>query len=248
MDGRFSVERITRVLSRARPDVACLQELDQRRARSGRLDQAHEIATRLAKSYRFHGVSELDDGVLGNAVLASHPMRSVEDVRLPGLDTAFALWPRGMLWVEVDVGGVALQVLNTHLSILERERRLQVEALLEWVGRAMQRGPVVVAGDLNATRDSYVGRALASVLQDVVEEEAASRARRPPRTWSGRVPLVRIDHVFATEDLRALRVEVPRSRLARVASDHLPVVVDLEVQGTTPWRSGGGGGFVSEGG
>ena len=50
MDGRFSVERITRVIARTHPDVVCLQELDQVRGRSGGLDQAHEIATRAGRN------------------------------------------------------------------------------------------------------------------------------------------------------------------------------------------------------
>jgi len=236
MDGRFSVERITRVVARAKPDVVCLQELDQDRTRSGRLDQIHEIATRLAKSYHFHAVAEVDDGRFGNAVLSCRAVRLVGAGPLPALATRLNLEPRGVLWVEVDVGGVRLQVLNTHLSIVRGERRLQAEELLQWVARARGHGPVVLTGDLNATRDSWVGRRLASVLHDVVEPHAEERI---VRTWSGRLPLLRIDHVFATGELRARRVDVPRTRLARAASDHLPVVVDLEVR--TPGSGGNGG-------
>jgi endonuclease/exonuclease/phosphatase family metal-dependent hydrolase len=233
MDGRFSVERITRVLARALPDVVCLQELDQERARSGRFDQVHEIATRLAKAYKFHAVSEVDDGRFGNAVLSSHPLRLVDSGPLPVLGKRLGLEARGVLWVEVDVDGIAVQVLNTHLSILDRERRLQVATLVEWAKRARERGPVLLAGDLNATRDSYTGRRLASILHDVVERDTEARAAGEPipRTWFGRVPMRRIDHVFASDQLAVRRVEVPRSRLARTASDHLPVVVDLEVAG-----------------
>jgi endonuclease/exonuclease/phosphatase family metal-dependent hydrolase len=127
--------------------------------------------------------------------------------------------------------GVRFQVLNTHLSILERERRLQVEELLRWVRRAQQRGPVLLVGDLNTTSDSWAGRRLAEPLHDVVARDAELRSAAAPRTWSGRLPLRRIDHVFASADVDVRRVEVPRSRLARVASDHLPVVVDVG-QGT----------------
>lgn len=236
MDGRFSVERITRVVARARPDIVCLQEVDQVRARSGRFDQVHEIATRLAKSYHFHAVSEVDDGRFGNAVLSSHPLRFVDSGPLPALETRLGLEPRGVLWVEVELDGFTLQVLNTHLSILDRERRLQVEALVGWAKRARERGPVLLAGDLNASIDSYTGRQLATVLHDVVERDEDARAAGLPipRTWSGRMPLRRIDHVFASERLAVRKVDVPRSRLARTASDHLPVVVDLELREASP--------------
>ncbi len=226
MDGRFSVERISRVIARMRPDIVCLQEVDCVRPRSGGVDQAHEIAARLENDYDFHGVREVDDGTFGDAVLAAHPVTRVRSGPLPALDTRLNLEERGALWVEVDIDGHPVQVINTHLSILERERRLQVDALIgEWLEEID--GPLVVAGDFNATSDSYTGRRLSSRLCDVALERP-TRERRRLRTWSGRVPLRRIDHVFVSDQFRVLGAEVPRTRLSRAASDHLPLVVDLE--------------------
>jgi endonuclease/exonuclease/phosphatase family metal-dependent hydrolase len=39
---------------------------------------------------------------------------------------------------------------------------------------------------------------------------------------------VRLDHVFVSKDLRVLAVEVPWNARSRRASDHLPLIVDLE--------------------
>jgi endonuclease/exonuclease/phosphatase family metal-dependent hydrolase len=131
--------------------------------------------------------------------------------------------------VEVEVDGEPVHVMNTHLSILERERRVQVEALAaEWLDHPDARGPLVLAGDFNATSDSYTGRRLARRLRDTVRIDPAWRESRGPRTWSGRVPLLRIDHVFVSDEFRVARLDVPRTRLSRAASDHLPLVVDLE--------------------
>ena len=47
------------------------------------------------------------------------------------------------------------------------------------------------------------------------------------RTWSGRVPVRRIDHVFTSGELGVKSIRAPRTRLSRVASDHLPLVVDI---------------------
>jgi endonuclease/exonuclease/phosphatase family metal-dependent hydrolase len=156
---------------------------------------------------------------------------------LPVLEGFPGLEERGVLWVEVDVEGATLQVLNTHLSILERERRLQVEALLQprWLGQERNGIPRILCGDLNTGPESWTCRRLGTVLRNVDEDVPLpagggdGRIEPKRRTWSGRLPLRRIDHVFVGGDLRAERVEVPRTRLTRVASDHLPLVVDLSL-------------------
>ena len=47
-------------------------------------------------------------------------------------------------------------------------------------------------------------------------------------TFPALLRLGRIDHVFVDPAIQGARVAVDDSPLARVASDHLPVVVDLE--------------------
>ena len=51
----------------------------------------------------------------------------------------------------------------------------------------------------------------------------------PRNTFPSRFPLVRIDHVFHSPDVNVRRVVVPRTRWTRVASDHLPVVVEVSL-------------------
>jgi endonuclease/exonuclease/phosphatase family metal-dependent hydrolase len=56
--------------------------------------------------------------------------------------------------------------------------------------------------------------------------------QRPRKTFFGRYPTARIDHVFVGAGIEVLGVEVPRAHTARVASDHLPLVVDLLISET----------------
>lgn len=226
MDGRISAQRIARVIARADAHVICLQELDHERTRSDGVDQVAAIARSLENDYHFHPVAEVDDGRFGNAILSDLPLRLVRSGGLPHLSTLPALEERGVLWVEVDLDGLPVQILNTHLSILPQERRVQVDALLSdrWLGHPECEGPVVLCGDLNAGPESYVVRRLKERLP---ADHADPADGSVPHTWSGRLPLRRIDHVFTSPDLHIRRVDVPRDRLTRVASDHLPLVVDL---------------------
>jgi endonuclease/exonuclease/phosphatase family metal-dependent hydrolase len=224
-DGRLSPRRIARVLAACDPDVIALQELDVGRSRSGGRDQAREIARELGMACEFHASLEVAGERYGNAVLSRFPLRVVKAGPLPKRLNRPAE-PRGALWVEVVSDGQAFQVLVTHLGLAGDERLRQVEALLgpDWLGSALNRGPLLLCGDLNAGPRSRPYRAVAARLRD-----AAAKCRPRP-TFPSRLPLVRIDHVFATEDIEVLRTEVVRTVLTAAASDHLPLAVELRLR------------------
>ncbi len=228
MDGKLSPERIARVIAAEAPDVVALQELDVGRARSGGVDQAHEIARHLEMEFHFHPALAVEEELYGDAILTNRPMRLVRAGPLPVLSGVAHLEPRGALWVAVEVAGREVQIINTHLGLIPRERRLQVEALLgpDWLGHPECASPVVLCGDLNAIPSSPVCRRLGERLRDSQKE---LEAHRPMKTFYGRYPTARIDHVFADPEIEVLSVAVPSSQLTRIASDHLPLVVDLRI-------------------
>ncbi len=226
MDGKYSPLRIARVITRLQPDIVCLQELDQVRTRSGGIDQVEEIARRLRADYEFHAVAEVDDGRFGNAVLTAHPMQLVVSGPLPRISSRLALEDRGAIWVRVTVQGQDIHVINTHLSVHRRERHLQCDALVgdDWLGHPGLDGPTVLVGDFNASPNSPTARRLARRLRNVEDHREGEAVLA---TWSGRLPLRRIDHVYVSREFSVHAVHAPQTRLSRVASDHLPLVADL---------------------
>lgn len=229
LDGRSSVERIARVIARHDPDVVCLQELDRGRERSGNVDQAQAIADALEMVAEFHPTISVASEEFGDAILSRHPMRLVRAGGLPGLERP-GLEPRGAIHVEVDFvgpGGEArtVQVIGTHLSLHPHERSLAVDALLgpEWLG-SIASGDVVLCGDFNALSWFPTMRRLRRRLDDA---QRGLDGHRPRATWSGRFPIGRIDHVLVDPTLSVLHVDVADDSLARVASDHRPVIVDV---------------------
>ena len=53
--------------------------------------------------------------------------------------------------------------------------------------------------------------------------------RKPMKTFFAFFPFSRIDHIFVDPGMTVLSVEVPRTNLTRVASDHLPLIVELRL-------------------
>jgi endonuclease/exonuclease/phosphatase family metal-dependent hydrolase len=228
MDEVLSLRRIARTIALHDPDVVALQELDVERARSGGVDQARELARLLQMELQFHPTITVAEEQFGDAVLSRLPMREVRSGLLPALGSE-KLEPRGAIWVEVQApSGRALQVVTTHLSLHPRERRMQIEALLgpEWLGDPRAARDVVLCGDFNAMAWFPSCRAITRRLRDA---QIGVNDRRPAGTWAGRMPLVRIDHVFVDPALEIAHVAVADDVHARVASDHRPLVVDLVV-------------------
>lgn len=222
-DGRRDPARIAEVIARCAPDIAALQEVDVGRARSGGIDQAQKIAAHLRMDSHFHPALHLEEEQYGDAILTALPARLIRAAPLPSLGE-----PRGAIWMAVDIGGTELQVINTHLGLRRRERMAQVATLLGpgWLGGAEGRNtPTVMLGDFNAVPGSAPYRSLLRHGRDV-QLDAAARVRA---TFPSRFPMLRIDHIFVGEGIRTLQAEVRADRLARTASDHLPLLATIGV-------------------
>ena len=49
------------------------------------------------------------------------------------------------------------------------------------------------------------------------------------RTYPGLFPILHLDHIYYAGRVEIVSVEVPRTRLSLVASDHLPLVADVRI-------------------
>ncbi len=221
LDRGQSPERIARVLRACKADVIGLQEIDIMPGWTG--DQVGAIARALGMTHHFFPALRFAGYHYGIALLTDRPCRLVQAAHLP---RAGKLEPRGAVWAAVEIEGVEVQVINTHLGLGGRERLAQAEALLgpEWLGHPDCREPRVLIGDLNATPMS---RAYKRLAQGPLRDAQTLLERPPQATYPNALPVLRIDHVWLGMGLNAVDAQVPRDPLARVASDHLPLVVEF---------------------
>ncbi len=228
VDGRLDVGRIAAVIAQSRPDIVALQELDVHRPRTGRVDQAHAIAARLGMHFHFNAALTVEEERYGDAILTALPLRLVKSGALPNLPRmqvrGRGLEDRGALWVEVDVDGRPLQVINTHLGLVPPEQTVQSRVLVgpDWLGAAP--GPLILLGDFNATPRYAAYKRFAALLGDA-RKLAPGRPGAP--TFPSRMPMLRIDHVFVSRGVEVDGVHAPDTALGRIASDHLPLVMDF---------------------
>ncbi len=228
MDGRISPRRIARVIAAHSPDLVALQELDLGRRRSRSEDQAALIANELGMHHVFCPTLTRDEEHYGHAVLSRWPLEVVRRAFLPGNPKSWWPEPRAALWVSVIIGARRLNLITTHLGLDAEERRLQMEMLTgpEWLGAVPAGEEVILCGDFNALAGSLPYRLASARLRDA---QASLKGHLPLRTFSSTKPFARIDHVFASASCVVERISVPRTRLTRVASDHLPLLVDYAI-------------------
>jgi endonuclease/exonuclease/phosphatase family metal-dependent hydrolase len=232
LDRRMDVGRVAQVIAAEAPDIVALQEVDVGRARTGRVDQAHALARRLGMASRFHAALRVEEEQYGDAILTALPERLIRAGPLPGYARIPQLEPRGALWVGIDLGeGRELQVINTHLGLAPAEQQNQARALVgpDWLGAAQRRDPLLMVGDFNATSRTLAHRILAASLANAHRLKPAREPRAA--TFPARMPVLRIDHCFISGGIKVRSLRVGASPLARVASDHLPLVMDFEIEG-----------------
>jgi endonuclease/exonuclease/phosphatase family metal-dependent hydrolase len=221
MDGKVSTTRIARVIAQYEPDVIALQECYGSR----RGEQARSIAAELKEHFHFPEELRVFQDDYGNSILSVHPAEQIKAARLPTLPGR-AIEIRGALWIKLDFQGTGVHFLNTHLGLYSLERQRQAESLMgpDWLESEACGGPAILCGDFNAFPSSTVYRTLANRLRESQETAYGYKSRN---TFPGRYPVSRIDHIFTSSEFRTLKVEVPRTHLTRLASDHLPIVAEL---------------------
>jgi endonuclease/exonuclease/phosphatase family metal-dependent hydrolase len=228
-DGAWNPERVASVIEQTQPDLVALQEVVFGRTQSEQHATCDWLSQRLGMHCHFTLTRPTKaGGQFGNAVLSRHGFEVVSEGALPCRGGE----PRAVQWLRVRTATQEFHLMNTHFGVWFWQRQVQLRALLgaEWLVRAGTDLPLVVCGDFNATPLSFVYRALARDLLDV----QASLPRAKLRTWPSARPLLRIDHMFVSRELRVRGCEVPWDVKSRVASDHLPLVAVLEWQ--TPAR------------
>lgn len=220
-DRRLAPERIAEVIAATEADVACLQELDAGRRRTGHIHQAQTIAASLAMQFEFFPAIRTASESYGDAIVSRHPMTLVRAGELPRASR----WsePRGVLWVEVAAEGARWQVLNTHLGLGRGERQAQARALAAWIDAALAAPPVVFCGDLNSRAGSAVHALLGGKLR---EAQACVRGIRQ-RTFATWLPWICLDYIYVSADVAVASAAVVTDARARVASDHFPLVAQL---------------------
>ncbi len=220
MDGKRDLARQAEVLRPLKPDVVLLQEVDRRSLRSGGVDGAKDIGEALGLKHHFAKAIPLKLGEYGNAILTRYEVAGEPRiVDLPGgAEHRVAL----LLPLRVPTASGDREVLVgcVHLDFRsDAEMAPNGEKLATLL--ATETRPVIFGGDINFQPGSRTVRSLETQLV------------RPPKvgpsaTFPADKPRTEIDHLFIRPS-SAFRVRESRAVPEPMASDHLPVLLEVEL-------------------
>jgi endonuclease/exonuclease/phosphatase family metal-dependent hydrolase len=235
--GAGDLARTAAAIRAEAPDLVGLQEVDVHwAARSAFADQAATLGAtlgmpvRFARIYRLRGASnDAPPREFGVALLSRYPITRFADdtlTRLSTQDSAPVPTPMpGLLDATVDVHGIPVRVLVTHLDY-RADPRVRATQVAETIARlGTDDVPTLLMGDLNAPPDAPELQPLLHRLRDAWPAAAGAGLTYPASS-----PAKRIDYVLVSPAFAVRRASVP----ATTASDHRPVVADLLLR--TPRR------------
>jgi endonuclease/exonuclease/phosphatase family metal-dependent hydrolase/pimeloyl-ACP methyl ester carboxylesterase len=222
VDGNLDLPRIAKVIESVSPDLVALQEVDKNVTRSGSVDQPAELARLLGMNVVFGGNISLQGGEYGNAILSKGNIDASENVALPNHDHGEQ---RGVLTASVAADAMTtVRFLATHFD--HRRDDTERVASAQQINAAVADSdlPTILAGDMNATRQSVVLKELAK------QWTIAGQAEQP--TIPVAEPNRQIDFVLFRPAARWHVVETTVLPEA-VASDHRAILAVLELRPLT---------------
>jgi endonuclease/exonuclease/phosphatase family metal-dependent hydrolase len=220
LDGRTNPARIAEVIRSIEPDVVALQEV----IGAGAASQGHaeEIGALVGMGWVMAPVRHLRGCLFGNVVLSRFPIRHHAQYDLSWKTCE----PRGCQRVDIAVGEDTLHLYNVHLGTAFLERRHQAGRLGAIVHDRRVGQPKVVLGDFNEWMRGLATQMLSERLQSI---DLRTHLRRR-RTYPGVFPVLHLDHIYYEGKVEVVKLELPRTRLSLMASDHLPLVAELRVE------------------
>ena len=220
LDGRTNPARIAEVIRAVDADVIALQEV----IGAGPSSQGHaeEIGALVGMGWVMAPTRHLRGCLFGNVVFSRHPI-----VHHAQYDLSWKTCePRCCQRVDIAFGNDTLHLYNVHLGTAFLERRHQAGRLTSILHDRRVGVPKIVLGDFN----EWMKGLATSVLSERLHSIDLRKHLKRRRTYPGVFPVLHLDHIYYDGKVEVERLQLPRTRLALMASDHLPLVADLRVQ------------------
>lgn len=212
-DGKQDADRVLDVIQQVDADVIALQEVDDDREGLVFISKLHQLGY---GSILYGPTMRKPEGDYGNLLMTRSTADRVGryEINVDGSE------PRGIITASTqgDIGRV--RIVATHLGLGIAERRMQWAKLLEQFKMEHDESCAVMMGDFNEWlpwgRSIRNAKAMASHV---------SALNTFPVGW----PVFALDRIFVLGQAPRVKFYLPKSVEARTASDHRPLMADLQV-------------------
>lgn len=204
--------RLVACIERHQPDVVIVQEINQEWA---------SALQGLVQQYPFFEVLPRNDGS-GIALYSRHSCEHLP-LALPEGDA------RPGLLVKLDVNGVSVCLLSIHPRAPIRRGHFELRNQMLASATAYLQdlpGPKICVGDLNASPWSPFFQDLAQQTNLISVRQGFGVLPSWPTFMGPKWLMIPIDHCLVSRDIRVVSARTGE----RIGSDHLPLIVESEIQ------------------
>ena len=227
VDRRYQPDRIRETIAHYEPDLALLQEVDHLVPRSNHDRQVDVLGDLLGYRHRtyFPNVRVRGGGEYGNAILSRFPLTQTRNIDLTvgRRKRRSVLHARYRVRLPGERHMRTLHVFNMHLGLSGGERKIQLQRFLDShpFNGFHEQTPVIVGGDLNDVWGTLGPKFL-----------LPAGFRGMPqilRTFPSYAPMRALDGIYVRGSAQITKIQSGRVAVAKQASDHLPLIVDIEL-------------------
>lgn len=215
--GIINIEAIARVITQQNPDLVALQEIDVNTKRSGKYNQAEELAKLTGMKYFFGKGIDYEGGEYGVAILSKYDISDMKVHRLPTQEGTKGE-PRVLTTAKVNFRGSVIRFGSTHLDAQKADTNRKLQILEINRIAAEEKLPFIIAGDFNDVPGS-------AVINDLDKQFTRTCQQCNPT-----IPIINpkkaIDFIGFTP---SSKFNVVQTKVINgvTASDHLPVVAEV---------------------
>jgi endonuclease/exonuclease/phosphatase family metal-dependent hydrolase len=212
-DRKLDMARIADVINSLNADIIALQEVEHQLIEEQHLllFLAHETGFKAYSGITFtRGEYEY-----GNVLLSKKPITSIElhDISIEGRE------PRGLIEANLKVNNTEMMVLATHLGLQRTERKQQVQKIMQ----LMENKPnmvIALMGDFNEWLP------FSSTLNPINTFFGfTSTLLTFPSRWS----FLSLDKIWISVPRHDMKLTAIKTTLTKKASDHLPLIAEIEL-------------------
>lgn len=227
LDRRYRPERIVETILHHDPDIVLLQEVDNGAKRSLHHSQVDVLAKMLNLEHHcwYPNVPVRSGGHHGNAILSRFHLHDTHniDITTPPKKKRGVVYARQRIELAdpKTVHSRTLHIYNMHLGLSQIERKIQLRRFLdsEPFQGLHQDTPIIIGGDLN---DVY-----GNLGSKLLTPAGFRTWQKPQATFPAYAPMRALDGLYLRGSVELVSLERSRLKIAKQASDHLPIIADL---------------------
>lgn len=211
-DGKFDYVRLAKIITRVKPDIVALQEVDRKTQRASGIDQGAHLAELTGMTSVYGKAMDFSGGEYGQAILSRFP---IVESTVHALSPKSGYEPRIMLRARItpNNGLPDLVFAGTHLCHQSEVRRTDQAKEINRQLPKEDKMPAILAGDFNARHGS-------ATMKEFLTDRWVDATEK----------ISRIDYILLRPN-DPWRVAEVKTLDEPVASDHKPVLAVLEWTG-----------------